>query len=40
MGCLYDFLPLSGLFPKATLIHNRLSEAIKADLLALKECES
>jgi len=40
MECSYDFLPLTGLFPKVALIHNRLFEAVKADFSLFKSAKA
>ena len=40
MGYFYDFLSLSGLFPKVVLIHNGLFNAGKADFLLFKNAKA
>jgi hypothetical protein len=40
MSCFYVFLSLTGLFPKVTLIHNRLFETIKADFSPFKSAKA
>jgi hypothetical protein len=39
VGYFYDFLALSGLFPKAALIQNRLFGAVKADFVLFKSAK-
>jgi len=39
MSCFYDFLSLTGLFPKVALIHNRLFEAIGDDFAPFKSAK-
>jgi len=39
IGCFYDFLPLTGLFPKVVLIHKRLFELVIVDFSIFKSVE-
>ena len=40
MSCFYDFLSLTGLFPKVVLIHNRLFKTIRADFSPFKSAKA
>ena len=40
MSCFYDFLSLTGLFPKVALIHNLLFEAIRANFSPFKSAKA